>query len=58
VPAPRCREGRRCVPAAGWRAKGEVFEAALWSGVSSLDPEHRLAPSLAEDLMREINARR
>jgi hypothetical protein len=40
--------------AAGWRAKGEVFEAALRADVTSLDPVHRLALSLAEDLMREI----
>jgi hypothetical protein len=33
-----------------------VSEAALRVDVSSLDLEHRLALSLAEDLMREIKA--
>lgn len=44
--------------AAGWRAKGEALAAAIEADVVSLDPEHRLALSLAADLMREIKAPR
>ena len=44
--------------AAGWRAKAEVLKAAIDADVLSLDPEHRLALSLAGDLMAGIKAQR
>jgi hypothetical protein len=40
--------------AAGWRAKAEVLDASIRLDVTSPDSEHRLATSLAADLMREI----
>ncbi len=42
--------------AAGWRAKGEVLKAMIDADVLSLDPEHKLALSLAGDLVAGIRA--
>jgi hypothetical protein len=39
---------------AGWRAKAEVLASTIDTDVASQNPEHRLAASLAADLMRDI----
>jgi hypothetical protein len=44
--------------AAGWRAKAEVLDASIRLDVTSPDSEHRLATSLAADLMKGIKADR
>ena len=40
--------------AAGWRAKAQVLVASIRLDVVTMDHEHHLAVSLAEDLLREI----
>jgi hypothetical protein len=44
--------------AAGWRAKAEVLDASIRLDVTTPEAEHRLAISLAADLMKGIKADR
>lgn len=43
---------------ADWRAKAEVLDASIRLDVTSPDSEHRLATSLAADLMAGIKPNR